>query len=119
MPENRVSRSITGLQWTVVVVVLAESLRFVLSLSAAHAFARTGLPDGVRMALGGAEILAALLFLIPRTAIGGGIFLVVILALASLVHILHGWWDVGGLVVDAAAVLAVIAQKRALAGQTR
>jgi DoxX-like protein len=109
MPNHRIRTAVIGLQWTLGLVVLAESLRFVLSTSAAHSFAKTGLPNGVRIALGGAEIVAALLFLVPRTAVKGGIFLAVVFAVAISVHILHGWWDVGGLVVYAAAALTVIA----------
>jgi hypothetical protein len=40
--------------------------------------------------LGGAEILAAMLFLIPPTMTVGGYSLLVIFALATLIHLLHG-----------------------------
>jgi DoxX-like family len=119
MASNRIRTAVIGLQWTLGTVVLAESSRFVLSTSAAHAFAKTGLPNGLRIMLGSAEILAALLFLIPRTSVKGGVFLVVIFALASVVHVLHGWFDIGGLVVYAAAALAVIAYRADLSASDR
>ena len=53
-------------------------------------------------------MLAAFLFLVRRTVVVGGYFLIVIFGLAAVVH-LHGWFDVGGLVVYAAATLTVIA----------
>ncbi len=60
--------AIPGLRWAVGVVVLLESVRFVLSPSAAHHIAQVGLPPWIRPALGGSEIIAALLFLVPAAA---------------------------------------------------
>jgi hypothetical protein len=42
----------------------------------------------------------------------GGYSLIVIFGLAAGVHLLHGWFDVGGLVVYAAAALTVIAYRK-------
>jgi hypothetical protein len=67
------------------------------------------MPHLIRPVLGGAEIIAVLLFLIPPTRTIGGYALLVIFALAALVHILHGQPDIGGLVVYAAAVYTVLA----------
>jgi hypothetical protein len=67
------------------------------------------MPQLIRPVLGGAEIFAALLFLVPPARTIGGYALLVIFALAALIHILHGQTDVGGLVVYAAAVYTVIA----------
>lgn len=55
--------------------------------------------------MGGGEILAAVLFLVPYTARAGSYLLLVIFALAAVVHVLHGQYNVGGLVVYAAAVI--------------
>jgi uncharacterized membrane protein YphA (DoxX/SURF4 family) len=66
--------------------------------AAAHAFAQTGLPGFIRHALAWAEIAAAILFLIPRATVVGGWFLIVVLASAIVLHLLHGWFDVGALV---------------------
>jgi uncharacterized membrane protein YphA (DoxX/SURF4 family) len=101
--------SIPLLRWTLGVVVLLESCQFVFSNSAVHFFAKTGLPSWLRPVIGGAEIIAALLFLVPFTTLIGSYLLLFIFGLAGLVHILHGQYGVGGLVVYAAGVLACMA----------
>ena len=67
------------------------------------------MPHLIRPILGGAEIIAALLFLIPPARTIGGYVLLVIFALAAVIHILHGQPDVGGLVIYAAGVYTVLA----------
>jgi hypothetical protein len=101
------------LQWTLGLVILAEAAAFAFSSGAAHAFARTGMPNFIRLILAWGEIAAAILFLIPRTTIAGGWFLITVLGFAVALHLLHGWFDVGALVVDAAAAGAVMAGKKA------
>ncbi|MBZ5547786.1 MAG: hypothetical protein LAO22_07435 [Acidobacteriia bacterium] len=113
MTQDRLPAALRILQWTLGLVILAESARFAYSPGAAHAFARTGLPDFVRLALAWAEIGAAILFLVPRATVAGGWFLIVVLAVAIVLHLLHGWLDVGALVVYAAATWAVMAGKSA------
>jgi hypothetical protein len=97
--------SIPLLRWALGLVVLLESCQFVFSNSAAHFLAKAGLPSWIRPVLGGAEIIAAVLFLVPFTTLIGSYLLLVIFGLAALVHILHGQYDVRGLVVYAVAVL--------------
>jgi hypothetical protein len=70
------------------------------------------MPHLIRPVLGGFEVVAALLFLIPPTRKVGGYALLVIFLLAALIHILHGQPEVGGLVVYAAAVYVVLAAQR-------
>jgi hypothetical protein len=100
--------AIPALRWTVGVVVLLESCRFAFSTAAVHAFANSGLPLWIRPVLGGTEALAALLFLVPPARAIGGVALLVIFGVAVLIHLLHGWYDVGALVVYAMAVLACL-----------
>jgi hypothetical protein len=97
------------LRWTVGLVVTLESCQFILSTSAAHFIAKSGLPAWIRPVLGGAEIVAAILFLVPLTTLIGGYFLLIIFGLAALVHVLHGQYGVEGLVVYAVAVLVCMA----------
>jgi hypothetical protein len=113
MTFDRSRCAMIALHWVVGLVILAESSRFAFSASAAHAFAKTGLPNLVRLALGGSEMVAALLFLIPRTVVAGGWLLIVILG-AAVVHLLHGWFDIGPLLVYAVATWAVITNHKAL-----
>jgi hypothetical protein len=89
--------------------VLLESCFFVFSPARAHDFARSGLPHLIRPILGGAEIIAAILLLIPATRLAGGRALLAIFVAAALIHVLHGQSDVGGLVVYGAAVYTVLA----------
>lgn len=60
------------------------------------------------LALGLAELLAAILFLIPQTMKAGGLALIVIFVAGALLHVLHRDYNVGNLVVYAAAALAVV-----------
>jgi hypothetical protein len=108
-PTRRLRNAISILHWSVGVVILIESCLFVFSASRAHAFAQSGMPHLIRPVLGGAEIVAVLLFLVPPTRTIGGYALLVIFILAALIHILHGQPDIGGLVVYAAAVYTVLA----------
>jgi hypothetical protein len=113
MSTERSRCALIALHWVVALVILAESARFAFSASAAHAFARTGMPNIVRLVLGGCEMIAAVLFLIPPTVVVGGWLLIVILGAAAIVHILHGWFDIGALLVYAVATWAVIANRKA------
>jgi hypothetical protein len=110
MTKDRLSTALFVLQWVVGVILVAESLHFALSSGAAHAFAKTGLPDFVRQGLAWAET-AALLFLVPRATLAGGWFLIGVLVFAIILHILHGWFDVSALLVYIAATYAVMAGK--------
>jgi len=109
MTTDRARSAITLLRWVVGLVILGESARFVFSPSASAAFAKTGLPNFVHLGVGWAEMVAAVMFLIPQLAVAGGRLLIVILGFAIVLHVLHGWFDVGGLVVYAAATWAVMA----------
>jgi len=105
--------SIPFLRWTLGLVVILESCQFVFSKSAAHFLAEAGLPRWIRPVLGGAEIIAAILFLAPVTSLIGGYALLVIFGMAALVHHLHGQFGVEGLVLYAAAVLVCITYREA------
>jgi uncharacterized membrane protein YphA (DoxX/SURF4 family) len=109
MNTRRKNFSIPLLRWTLGLVVLLESCQFVFSGSAAHFLAKAGLPSWLRPVLGGAEIIAAVLFLLPWRARLGSYLLLIIFVLAALVHILHGQFDIGGLVVYAAGVFVCMA----------
>ncbi|HYL63019.1 MAG TPA: hypothetical protein VE077_10395 [Candidatus Methylomirabilis sp.] len=98
------------LRWTIAAVVILESARFVLSASAGHFLARMGLPVWVRPSLGISEMIAAILFLVPKTMAAGGYLLLVVFGLAALVHVLHGQFGIEGLMVYAAAVFVCVTQ---------
>jgi uncharacterized membrane protein YphA (DoxX/SURF4 family) len=115
MNTNPLQSRILLSRWTLGIVVLLESIEFVFSASVAHFLAKTGLPSWVRPVLGGAEIIAAVLFLVPYTARAGSYLLLVIFALAAAVHVLHGRYGVGGLVVYAAAVIVCMGRQENMA----
>jgi hypothetical protein len=109
MTHDRSRTALLVLQWVLGLVILAESASFAFSPAAAHAFAKTGMPSFIRLALGWSEMAAAILFLVPRAIVVGGWLLITILVLAVVIHLLQGWLDVGGLVVYAFATWAVMA----------
>jgi hypothetical protein len=100
------------LRWTLGLVILAESARFAFSSMAAQTFAKTGMPNFIRPTLACAEIAAAIVFLVPRATRLGARFLIAVLAAAMVIHLLHGWFDVGALLVYSAAAWAVAAGQR-------
>jgi DoxX-like family len=109
MTRDRSVSALLILQWVLGLVILWESVHFALSAKAASEFAKTGLPNFIRIALAWIEIAAALLFLIPRATVAGGWLLLGVLAAAIVLHLLHGWYDAGALLVYAAATWGVMA----------
>lgn len=112
MNANLAKASIPLLRWTLGLVVAFESAAFVFSNSAGHFLAKAGLPAWIQPVLGGSEILAAVLFLVPFTAALGSYLLLVIFALAALLHVLHGQYNVGDLALYAVAVIACMAHAK-------
>jgi hypothetical protein len=106
MTERRITCALTGLQWSLGLVILIEAVLFLMP-AGGHDFARTHMPNMLRLILGWGEIIGAVLLLIPRTAVRGGWVLIAIFALAIIVHLLHGMFNVGNLVIYTAAAWAV------------
>jgi len=100
--------ALKGLQWSVGIVLIIESARFAFGTGAAKIITHLGLPPWVRPALGVSEIVAAVLFLIPASVLIGGWALLIIFILAAAIHLLHGQYDVGWLVIYAMAVLVIV-----------
>jgi len=98
--------ALTVLQWALGIVILIEAVLFVMP-SAAHEFARTHMPGFIRVFLGWEEIVGCILLLIPRTAIRGAWILLAVFVMAILIHLLHGAYNVGNLVIYAAAAFAI------------
>ncbi len=101
---------LTVLQWALGVVILIEAILFVMP-GAAHDFTRTHMPGFVRMVLGFGEIAGSVLLLIPRTAVRGAWLLLAVFVFAILIHLLHGAYNVGNLVIYAAAAFALAVGK--------
>jgi len=111
MSSGQAKVALTVLQWVLGVVILAEAVQFVMP-SAAHEFARTHMPNFVRLIVGWGEIIGCVLLLIPPTAIRGAWVLVAVFTLAIVIHLLHGMYGVGNLVIYTAAAFAVATGKR-------
>jgi hypothetical protein len=94
------------LRWALGVVILIEAVLFVMP-SAAHDFARTHMPGFIRMVLGFGEIAGCILLLIPQTAIRGAWLLLAVFVMAIMIHLLHGAYNVGNLVIYGAAAFAI------------
>ena len=98
------------LQYSLGIVILIEAVTFVLP-GAAHDFARTHMPGIVRLILGFGEIIGCVLLLIPQTAIRGAWLLLAVFVMGILLHLLHGIYGIGNLVVYAAAAFAIAVGK--------
>jgi hypothetical protein len=103
--------AVPGLQWALGLVVLLESVHFTISPSAARNFVNTGLPQWVRLVIGGSEIIAVILFLVPAASMAGGYLLLVIFAIAAGIHFLMGQFGVGSLVVYCMAVIVCMTHR--------
>ena len=112
MAEQRTKIALTGLQWTLGIVILIEAILFLLP-SAAHDFARTHMPNFVRIVLGFGEVAGSILRLLPRTAIRGAWILVAVFVPAIAVHLLHGILNVGNLAIYTAAAWTIAVGKAA------
>ena len=102
--KNKVALCI--LKYSLGIVILIEAVLFVLP-SAAHDFARTHMPGLIRMILGWGEIVGCILLLIPKTTIRGAWLLCAVFVFAILIHLLHGLYNVGNLVIYASVALAI------------
>jgi uncharacterized membrane protein YphA (DoxX/SURF4 family) len=98
------------LQYALGIVILIEAVMFVLP-SAAHEFAHTHMPAFIRMILGWGEIAGSIVLLIPKTAKSAAWFLFAVFVFAILIHLLHGFYNVGNLVIYAAAAFAIAVAK--------
>jgi uncharacterized membrane protein YphA (DoxX/SURF4 family) len=95
------------LQYTLAIVILIEAVLFVMP-SAGHDFVRsTHMPALIRLILGWGEIVGCIFLLIPKTALRAAWFLFAVFVFAILIHLLHGQYNVGNVVVYAAAALAI------------
>jgi len=104
--------AIPALRWVLALVVALEGAHFAISPAAARQFAGTGLPRWIPPALGGSEVIAALLFLLPAASLVGGYALLFIFAIAIGIHFLLGQYDIGHLLVYGIAVVVCITGRK-------
>jgi len=106
MIGSQTKLGLTVLRCSLGVVILIEAVLFVMP-GAAHDFARTHMPGFIRLVLGFGEIAGCVLLLIPKTAIRGAWLLLAVFVMAILVHLMHGLYGIGDLVIYSAAAFAV------------
>ncbi len=106
MSGLRANVGLCVLRWTLGIVILIQAVMFLLP-AAAHDFSRTHMPGFVRMVLGCGEILGCVLLLIPQTVSRGAWLLLAVFVMAILLHLLHGLYGIGNLVIYAAAAFAI------------
>jgi hypothetical protein len=109
--------ALLGLRWTLGLVVVWQSYRLLRhTLPQVQGGTHTPL-TWIHMVLGSAEIIAAIVFLVPLTMVTGGYALLVIFLLAAVISLLHGSSDVSGLVLYGMVVLACLTNAKS--GGTR
>lgn len=106
MSNSQTKLALCVLRWVLGIVILAEAVQFVRP-GAAHNFARTHMPDVIRLVLGFGEIIGCILLLIPPTTVRGAWLLLGVFTFAIVIHLLHGMYGVGNLVVYAAVAFAI------------
>jgi hypothetical protein len=97
--------SITWLRWALAGVLGAGGGALAVSCL------QTGRP-AVLLVLGAAELVAAALFVVPRTLRAGGFALLAVLAVAAVLHAATGEAPPLAFVVYAAGIWAVMAERR-------
>jgi len=118
MKPPSTSVAVSGLRWVLGLAILLESVHFALAPAAAREAANIGLPRWIPLALGGTEAVAALLFLVPGLRLFGGYALLFILAIALVVHLLHGQYNVGSLLVYGMATCVCMSYQKDSRGAT-
>jgi len=111
-PYDKKGLSLRALHVVLGVVIFVESLIVALNYKEISAASHIGLPSQFVLALALVELLGALLVLIPQTLTIGTYVLLFAFAGALIIHLLHQQYNVGELVIYAAAVVAVMHQLR-------
>ena len=108
MRYEKSEMAIKALHLGVGVVLLIESGILAFNYKEVAASTHTGLPGRLLLLLAWSEIAAAILFLVPRTLVLGAWSLLVVFLLAALIHIAHGQFNVGALVIYSLSVIVVM-----------
>jgi hypothetical protein len=101
--------SLVSLRLLLGAVVLVRSCNLVMHGSGSAA--ATWSSGSHILLLGWIEIVAAILFLVPPTLVVGAWGLVAVFVCAAAIHIAHGEFDVGGLMIWAVAALVVLVHR--------
>lgn len=91
------------LRYTLILVLGWRSIQVLLS-PPPH------VPRIIMLTLAGVELAGCVLFALPKLVVTGGWLLLASLLAAIVLHLLHGQYDVGGLVVYGAAVFSLVSR---------
>jgi hypothetical protein len=115
MAENTEKYAMIALRWTLGIVIAVESILTAWNAyPEIHAGGHHALHAWVRLSLGSAEAVGAILFLLPASLLVGGWTLLVVFLFAVLFHLLQGQFFMGNLLIYAAATVACMAHARAI-----
>ena len=107
MNQRNHKTAVLCLRWILGLYLIYQAAQFAVAGNSPQ-FVRTGLPSWLPAVLGGGELFAAVLFLVPKGGLLGGYALLFALSAAVIVHVLHGQFEVGHLFVYASAVVVCI-----------
>ena len=99
--------ALLALQWSLGVVIFLEAALLAFSKTEIRFSGQPAIHHWIRVVLAWSEMLACVLFLVPRATRLGARLLIVVIASATLVHMLRGNFQTGGLLIYAAAVAVV------------
>jgi hypothetical protein len=108
-------RWITALRIVMALVIVWLSIPTAFPRDPAELARHLGLGVVLRL-LAGAEILGALLLLVPRLVRVGAWTLIAVFVVAIAVHLLHGQFHVGPLIIYAMSTAVILAAERARRG---
>jgi hypothetical protein len=112
MNERRQRVALDVMRWTLALVVLVQAVMFLYGSRADDDHVGHSIPNALRLALGGSEVVAGLLFLLPQTFATGGWLLIAVFCCATAVHLAHGQFEVGALLVYITAVAVVLSHRQ-------
>jgi uncharacterized membrane protein YphA (DoxX/SURF4 family) len=107
--------ALLALQWSVGVVIFIEAALLAFSHAEIRFPGHGGIHHWIRLGLAWTEMLACILFLVPRAMKLGSQLLITVFAVAVFLHVLQGNFQIGGLLIYAAAVSVVASQARPVA----
>jgi uncharacterized membrane protein YphA (DoxX/SURF4 family) len=100
--------ALLSLRWTLGVALFIEAALLAFSRSEIHLPGHAGMPHWIHLVIAAAEMLACVLLVIPLTVRFGTKLLIGVVMLAALIHILHGSFQIGPLLIYASAAWVVL-----------
>lgn len=100
--------ALLSLRWTLGVVLFIEAALLAFSPAEIHLPRHAGVPQWIHRVIAVAEMLACVLLITPLTVRFGAKLLIAVILVATLIHILHGSFQIGPLLIYASAVWVIL-----------